>query len=51
MASYDEIVAGLYEVLEPFAKGSSTLGEDSELTADLDSRIMGRVVTVLRSFV
>jgi acyl carrier protein len=35
MASYEEIVASLYEVLEPFAQGSAVLTEDTELVADL----------------
>ncbi|MFQ5487334.1 MAG: acyl carrier protein [Gammaproteobacteria bacterium] len=37
MKQYQDILTALYEVLKPFAKGrSATLGEDTELVADLE---------------
>lgn len=35
MASYEEILGELYEVLQPLTKEAQTLGEDTELLADL----------------
>ncbi len=37
MKQYQDILAALFEVLQPFAKGkSATLAEDTELVADLE---------------
>ena len=35
MPSYEELLAELYEVVQPFAKEGQTLGEATELVADL----------------
>lgn len=35
MPSYEELLAELYEVVQPFAKEGQTLGETTELVADL----------------
>lgn len=35
MPSYEELLAALYEVIQPFAKEGQTLGETTELVADL----------------
>jgi acyl carrier protein len=35
MASYEDVLDELYEVLRPFAKGDAELGEDTDLVGSL----------------
>lgn len=36
MSSYDQVLQQIYQVLQPFAKEGQTLGETTELVADLE---------------